>query len=132
MAITVQILNNGVLEPIEVPEGVTIDFTHPGSPLRVLSKDDTALLVVHPHQWVFATRNIKTPISDLQSMYYDLNGAICSGEYPGEQDELLAAQQAIAWALNPEAAMNPYDMIMKKKGLSLKGCDPIAVGVNLT
>lgn len=56
MAITVRVTENGTLRDIEVPDGVAIDFTHPGAPLRVLSNDDTALLIVHPHQWIFAKR----------------------------------------------------------------------------
>jgi len=56
MAITVHLNTNGVLSQVVIPEGVAIDFSHPGSPLRVLSKDDVALLIVHPHQWVYAER----------------------------------------------------------------------------
>ena len=54
MAITVHLNTNGVLSEVVVPEGVTIDFSHPGSPMSVLSKEGRILLIVHPHQWVYA------------------------------------------------------------------------------
>ena len=57
MAIIVHLSTNGVMSEVVVPKGVAIDFSHPGSPMRVLSKDDVALLIVHPHQWVYAERN---------------------------------------------------------------------------
>ena len=54
MAITVHINTNGVLSQVEVPQGVTIDFSHPGSPMMILDVNRKVLLVVHPHQWVYA------------------------------------------------------------------------------
>ena len=59
MAITVYVLlKDGEVKPIEVPEGDRVDFSHPGAPMSILSKTSEILLIVHPHQWVYAERKI--------------------------------------------------------------------------
>ena len=55
MAITVYTLSkDGEVKPIKVPRGKKVDFSHPGSPLSVYDTDGKLLLIVHPHQWVYA------------------------------------------------------------------------------
>ncbi len=55
MAITVYVfLKDGEVRPVEVPKGKKVDFSHPGAPLSVYDAEGKLLLVVHPHQWVYA------------------------------------------------------------------------------
>jgi hypothetical protein len=41
---------------------------------------------------------------------------------PGQYAQLYAAQQALGWADNPDAARSPYEMVM---------CGPVAPGVSI-
>ena len=55
MAITVYIfMKDGEAREVNVSKGKTIDFKHPGSPLSVYDSEGKLLLVVHPHQWIYA------------------------------------------------------------------------------
>jgi hypothetical protein len=47
-----------------------------------------------------------------------LDPATTAGQYA----QLYAAQQALGWADNPEAARSPYDMVM---------CGPVALDVSI-
>ena len=38
-----------------------------------------------------------------------LGRALCADPRPDREAELYAAQQALAWALDPEVAMSPYE-----------------------
>ena len=102
MAITVHILTEGgKMAPVEVPEGVKIDFSHPGSPMSVLGKEGNTLLIVHPHQWVFAEQNEedkKTFASSIGIEYEVLGIAVqevgakeMSGYYAPENDNFMPA-----------------------------------------
>jgi hypothetical protein len=44
-----------------------------------------------------------------------LGRALCADPRPAREAELYAAQQALAWALNPEVSMSPHELICQPK-----------------
>ena len=51
-------------------------------------------------------------MSFLQREYDRVQAALLSGEYPNKRDELMAAQQALSYALEPNGIMPPVDFIL--------------------
>jgi|GEM_PF-2800973 len=50
-----------------------------------------------------------------------IHEAIRGREYPEKHNDMYAAQQALAWAVEPEGAKSPYAMIMGIQE-DLEGC----------
>jgi len=47
-----------------------------------------------------------------QREFNRINKALASGEAIPKYDQLYAAQQALAWVLEPNGVKSPYDLIM--------------------
>ena len=53
-------------------------------------------------------------MSFIQRELERLGRALCADPRPERQAELYAAQQALAWALDPSVAMPPYDHLITR------------------
>jgi len=51
-------------------------------------------------------------MSFIQRELERLGHELCADPRPARQAEFYAAQQALAWALDPEIAMSPYDHLV--------------------